>query len=52
MKGYRGEVTQPSDIFRRVRYDMLYISKWSLGMDLRIIASTVKQVLFPPSSAV
>lgn len=52
MKGYRGEVTQSSDIFRRVRYDMLYISKWSLGMDLRIIASTIKQVLFPPSKAV
>lgn len=52
MKGYRGEVTRPSDIFRRVRYDMHYVAKWSLWLDLRIIAGTIRQIFFPPSSAV
>jgi len=52
MKGYRGEIAQPSDIFQRLRYDMHYVAKWSLWLDIRIIVGTIRQIIFPPSSAV
>ena len=52
MNGYRGEICQPSDIFHRVRYDMHYVAKWSLWLDIRIIFGTIRQIFFPPSSAV
>jgi lipopolysaccharide/colanic/teichoic acid biosynthesis glycosyltransferase len=52
MKGYRGEITQPSDILRRVRYDMHYVARWSLWLDVRIIVGTIRQIFFPPQSAI
>jgi exopolysaccharide biosynthesis polyprenyl glycosylphosphotransferase len=50
-KGYRGELVAPSDLANRVLYDELYVSNWSLGLDLRILLQTVRQVLLPPRSA-
>jgi lipopolysaccharide/colanic/teichoic acid biosynthesis glycosyltransferase len=52
MKGYRGEITHPSDILRRVRYDMHYVARWSLWLDVRIIVGTIRQIFFPPRSAI
>jgi exopolysaccharide biosynthesis polyprenyl glycosylphosphotransferase len=49
--GCRGETSATIAIIDRVRYDMLYIEKWSLLMDVKIIINTARQVLFPPSSA-
>lgn len=40
-KGYRGEVENDKDIINRVRYDIFYIEKWSLFLDLKIIFNTV-----------
>ncbi|NJB35382.1 undecaprenyl-phosphate glucose phosphotransferase [Croceivirga sp. JEA036] len=45
VKGYRGEVIQKSDILNRVRYDIFYMEKWSLKLDLRIIFFTVFNAL-------
>lgn len=44
-KGFRGEVETNSDIINRVRYDIFYIEKWSLLLDLKIISSTIYTLL-------
>lgn len=44
-KGFRGEVESDKDIINRVRYDIFYIEKWSLLLDLKIIFNTVYNVL-------
>ena len=41
IKGYRGEIVNKSDIINRVRYDIFYMEKWSLSLDLSIIYYTV-----------
>jgi exopolysaccharide biosynthesis polyprenyl glycosylphosphotransferase len=50
-KGFRGELVASSDLANRVRYDTLYVAKWSLGLDLSILFRTVRQVVLPPRSA-
>nr|WP_315154901.1 exopolysaccharide biosynthesis polyprenyl glycosylphosphotransferase [uncultured Flavobacterium sp.] len=40
-KGFRGEIETDKDIINRVRYDIFYIEKWSLLLDLKIIFNTV-----------
>ena len=44
-KGFRGEVESDKDIINRVRYDIFYIEKWSLLLDLKIIFNTVYNTL-------
>lgn len=44
-KGFRGEVETDKDIINRVRYDIFYIEKWSLLLDLKIIFNTVYNTL-------
>lgn len=44
-KGFRGEVETDYDIINRVRYDIFYIEKWSLLLDLKIIFNTIYAVL-------
>jgi len=44
-KGFRGEVETNSDIINRVRYDIFYIEKWSLLLDLKIIFKTIYALL-------
>jgi putative colanic acid biosynthesis UDP-glucose lipid carrier transferase len=51
ISGYRGEATCEDDIIGRVRYDIKYISDWSLTTEVYIILKTFWQVLFPPRSA-
>ena len=41
IKGYRGEIVEQSDIVNRVRYDIFYLEKWSILVDVRIIYNTV-----------
>lgn len=43
--GWRGETTTVEQIRRRVEFDLEYIEKWSLSLDLRIIAMTLFTVL-------
>jgi exopolysaccharide biosynthesis polyprenyl glycosylphosphotransferase len=49
--GFRGELVVSSDLANRVHYDELYVNNWSLSLDLRILAQTVRQVISPPRSA-
>lgn len=50
-KGFRGEILEQRLLHKRIGYDMLYVRRWSLALDLRIIFETFRQVLFPPRSA-
>ena len=42
INGYRGETDTLDKMIGRVEYDIDYLRNWSLTMDLRIIAKTVK----------
>nr|WP_315200386.1 exopolysaccharide biosynthesis polyprenyl glycosylphosphotransferase [uncultured Flavobacterium sp.] len=44
-KGFRGEIETDKDIINRVRYDIFYIEKWSILLDLKIIFDTVYNAL-------
>ena len=50
-KGFRGEISEPSLLHKRIGYDMLYIRRWTIFLDLLILARTVRQVFIPPRSA-
>jgi exopolysaccharide biosynthesis polyprenyl glycosylphosphotransferase len=50
-RGYRGEISEESLLHRRIGYDMIYIRRWTLSLDLQILLRTVRQVVFPPRSA-
>ncbi|GGD03445.1 undecaprenyl-phosphate glucose phosphotransferase [Hyunsoonleella pacifica] len=44
VKGYRGEILKMSDIVNRVRFDIFYMEKWSLRLDMFIIYLTVYNI--------
>ncbi|MDE2368765.1 MAG: undecaprenyl-phosphate glucose phosphotransferase [Burkholderiales bacterium] len=44
--GLRGETNTIEKMQSRVEYDLEYLRNWSLGLDLQIIARTVKVVFF------
>jgi exopolysaccharide biosynthesis polyprenyl glycosylphosphotransferase len=50
-KGFRGEISEVSLLHKRINYDMLYIRRWSIFLDLQILVDTVRQVIRPPRSA-
>ena len=39
--GHRGETRKPGEMQRRINYDLWYIDKWSIWLDIQIIAKTV-----------
>ncbi|MBU2995638.1 exopolysaccharide biosynthesis polyprenyl glycosylphosphotransferase [Cellulophaga baltica] len=45
IKGCRGEIVEKADIINRVRYDIFYMEKWSLQLDLSIIYYTVANAI-------
>jgi Undecaprenyl-phosphate glucose phosphotransferase len=45
--GYRGETSEIVSIQGRVEHDLWYIEYWSLWLDLRILVTTVFQLLKP-----
>lgn len=51
VNGYRGEITDPEKLHRRVYWDLYYVSNWALWLDFQIILRTGWQVFFPPKSA-
>lgn len=51
IRGFRGEVTDSSLIAERVRYDLEYINKWTIWLDIAIIFRTFWQIFFPPKTA-
>jgi len=50
-RGFRGEITDPLSLERRVASDLEYITRWSVWLDFQIVFMTAKQVIFPPKSA-
>ena len=51
VNGCRGEVRCAEDMDRRVRFDIAYVERWNLWMDMNLIAQTAWQVVVPPPSA-
>lgn len=51
IRGYRGEITEPHKLHRRVYWDLYYVSRWSLWLDIRIIFTTAWHVVSPPDTA-
>ena len=45
VKGFRGEIVKPADIFNRTRMDVFYLEKWSPQLDMKIIYATVANVI-------
>jgi putative colanic acid biosysnthesis UDP-glucose lipid carrier transferase len=50
-KGFRGEIKSEFDMRSRLKYDLFYIEKWSLGLDIKIILITIYSVLFNNENA-
>jgi putative colanic acid biosynthesis UDP-glucose lipid carrier transferase len=46
VNGQRGETDTIEKMRERVEYDLEYLRNWSLGLDLRIIVSTVRLLFF------
>lgn len=51
IRGYRGEITDPEFLHRRVRADIEYITNWSIWLDVQITLKTLLHVLAPPPMA-
>jgi Undecaprenyl-phosphate glucose phosphotransferase len=47
VNGCRGETPEVSMMQHRVEYDLNYIDRWSLWLDVRILARTLLQILRP-----
>ncbi|MCE2916456.1 MAG: undecaprenyl-phosphate glucose phosphotransferase [Rubrivivax sp.] len=46
VNGHRGETETLDKMAARVEYDLEYLRNWTLGLDLQIIARTIKVVFF------
>lgn len=51
VRGYRGEIKDRGDIRGRARYDLVYVRRWSMVLDLRLIVATALQVIKPHRNA-
>jgi putative colanic acid biosynthesis UDP-glucose lipid carrier transferase len=51
VRGFRGEITRPSDIDHRLASDLYYIENWTVMLDLTIVLRTIWHVIFPPKQA-
>ncbi len=50
-KGFRGEISEVGLLEKRISYDLQYINKWSIFLDIKILIATAWQVVFPPKTA-
>ncbi len=51
IRGFRGGITDPEKLHRRVYWDLYYSANWSVWSDIRIILITAWQMVFPHKSA-
>ena len=49
--GYRGGITDPEKLRRRVYWDLYYLTNWSIWLDIRLILITAWQMIFPHKNA-
>jgi lipopolysaccharide/colanic/teichoic acid biosynthesis glycosyltransferase len=47
VNGLRGELNSKEKLKARVDYDLYYIANWSIWLDLKIVARTASQLIFP-----
>ena len=40
VKGYRGETRETEAMANRIKYDRLYISRWSIALDIKLLIIT------------
>ncbi|WP_439489744.1 sugar transferase [Algoriphagus sp.] len=50
-KGLRGEIKDQRDMNYRLAYDLFYIKKWSVNLDLKIILLTIKCIFLNNKNA-
>ncbi|WP_018699191.1 undecaprenyl-phosphate glucose phosphotransferase [Amorphus coralli] len=51
VNGWRGQADSPEKLRMRIRYDIEYVDKWSIGLDLYILLITPFVVLFRRENA-
>lgn len=51
VNGFRGEILHHADLTNRVNLDVKYVENWSVGLDIRIIFLTIKEVIKGQSKA-
>jgi len=51
VKGYRGEIIKPSDIQKRIEYDIWYIENWSILLDIQTILLTIYNIFIGEKKA-
>ena len=49
--GFRGEITDSVLLKGRVEHDLVYVTQWSIWLDMQITLKTAWQVIFPPKAA-
>lgn len=51
VKGYRGEIQDKHALRNRITFDIFYLKKWSIGLDLWIVFKTIKLLLLGDKNA-
>jgi exopolysaccharide biosynthesis polyprenyl glycosylphosphotransferase len=50
--GLRGEIRDPEMLHRRVQLDIYYITHWTIWLDVHITLKTIREIVFPPKTAI
>lgn len=50
INGFRGETSTVDSMKQRIDYDLDYLKRWSLGLDLRIIGKTILRIFKDPQA--
>ncbi|WP_428223842.1 exopolysaccharide biosynthesis polyprenyl glycosylphosphotransferase [Flavobacterium sp.] len=51
VNGYRGEIFSDKDVENRLKFDLFYIEKWNLFLDIKIILVTIKNFILGDEKA-
>jgi putative colanic acid biosynthesis UDP-glucose lipid carrier transferase len=51
VRGFRGEISSPAEIAKRLESDISYLENWRLALDISIIVRTAWQMISPPKTA-